>query len=927
MVRINEEKLTEKQFYQTRVKGHSQLEDLLSLSKQLNGLTARDSEQLNEVRFAQAELYFSLEDYETAIYKWEQINQSSPLSGWASKNIGDSYAILGFTKNAESTYQSIHTSSTVLKMESLLAQYSLNVSQQKTDKLLPIIDKLVATDWSYKDVFELAISFYEEKEEYLSAFTLVVTKLEKEFNASLLAKIFSYVQLTEANKLNPAFTVPRLLKLLWREDQGSLNTCFQMLHTYYLDSNYFINWLDNLFVAIQDSADHFGKFLLDGQSGSFYQMINGLVSPSYKMKEIEHVITMHLPAYIQMCESLPLKHAMVSLMQAWQEMNPQSTSRLTSERLPVSAEKIYEYTLMKETYLSVIDWMKSLELDYDAYSTWWLNYFLGEPKRKVLITGSFSNGKSSFINSILGEQLLITDLLPTTSVVTLLSYGETREMIEIHQQSISTIKTSELEHRTTIDHEKDGKHSTALISIQSNSAPLADYNVTLIDTPGFNDHEHTKNPTYDYLYLADEILFIFSAETPFKKTEKEILLKIKDARPDFPVRFILNKADYLDEDELDEVIEDVERKLSKQFGIQTQVIPYSSVHTGSMEKNELQRYFQKLNEVNVDQARIKKSIPYFKMLLDQFDHFVHEKEKQINTLALRKRKEVEELNALKQKALQVKNELTSKCIQEYVKLTTDIYHEVKEKTNIELKQYAEKIDVHTDFDQIHLILDEEMNQALEWKLRNQIIPQIYQKFGFWLFKTKEHFEPTERVLQSFGKEIEDIINTEQEMTFALNNDKFSEEMKHHLQQLVGSIDYKPIDILNKINPFQTFLKGVGRLLGGRSPSTTLRAEEYRQFLQNKSYDDAIAKYLYNITKSLGQFEATIRQQLDGTFQSFEQTLEGEIQNSKKDMLNHATHLKQLYNEKPNYTETIDMYKLKIRAIEIDMKQEVSIVVE
>ncbi|MGM3243157.1 dynamin family protein, partial [Bacillus cereus group sp. Bc237] len=43
-----------------------------------------------------------------------------------------------------------------------------------------------------------------------------------------------------------------------------------------------------------------------------------------------------------------------------------------------------------------------------------------------MITGEFNAGKSTFINALLGEKVLTSDVTPETAMVTKLVYGEQR---------------------------------------------------------------------------------------------------------------------------------------------------------------------------------------------------------------------------------------------------------------------------------------------------------------------------------------------------------------------------------------------------------------------------------------------------------------------------------------------------------------------
>ncbi|QNU23465.1 dynamin family protein [Geobacillus zalihae] len=47
----------------------------------------------------------------------------------------------------------------------------------------------------------------------------------------------------------------------------------------------------------------------------------------------------------------------------------------------------------------------------------------------VMVAGEFKTGKSTFINALLGEEVLTSDVIPATAVVTKLTYGKKREVI------------------------------------------------------------------------------------------------------------------------------------------------------------------------------------------------------------------------------------------------------------------------------------------------------------------------------------------------------------------------------------------------------------------------------------------------------------------------------------------------------------------
>lgn len=91
-------------------------------------------------------------------------------------------------------------------------------------------------------------------------------------------------------------------------------------------------------------------------------------------------------------------------------------------------------------------------------------------------------------------------------------------------------------------------------------------NIVIVDTPGVSDiNEHRVQVTYDFIPRADAVIFLLDATSPLKRTEKEFidehLIKLGIDR----VLFIANKFDNIDEEDEEEVIEDIEKRLKNSF--------------------------------------------------------------------------------------------------------------------------------------------------------------------------------------------------------------------------------------------------------------------------------------------------------------------------------------------------------------------------
>ncbi len=165
----------------------------------------------------------------------------------------------------------------------------------------------------------------------------------------------------------------------------------------------------------------------------------------------------------------------------------------------------------------------------------------------LVVCGEYNAGKSTFLNALLGEKVMLEGVTPTTDRITIVTYGETP-------------RTSE-----------EGKFT---VKRQYPAESLKE--LAIVDTPGTNAviRQH-QELTEDFIPRADLILFVTSTDRPFTESERRFLELIRSWGKKIVI--IVNKIDILEkQEERRKVLNFVSEQAKKALEITPQVFPLAS---------------------------------------------------------------------------------------------------------------------------------------------------------------------------------------------------------------------------------------------------------------------------------------------------------------------------------------------------------------
>lgn len=168
----------------------------------------------------------------------------------------------------------------------------------------------------------------------------------------------------------------------------------------------------------------------------------------------------------------------------------------------------------------------------------------------VLCLGDFSSGKSTFINQFfIDGPILPTSITTTTARLTIIKYGEEKRIRLIYKDGTTEDILDNFENILSDFVAKDGKKidQIDIVEVYIDSDFLKE-GVVIVDSPGLNDPEVERmEVTYKYIKNADSILYLLTAMSAWKKSEKDFLeekiLKKEDLDKIF---FLLNYWDVIE---------------------------------------------------------------------------------------------------------------------------------------------------------------------------------------------------------------------------------------------------------------------------------------------------------------------------------------------------------------------------------------------
>ncbi|NOY68840.1 MAG: hypothetical protein GXP53_05020 [Deltaproteobacteria bacterium] len=222
----------------------------------------------------------------------------------------------------------------------------------------------------------------------------------------------------------------------------------------------------------------------------------------------------------------------------------------------------------------------------------------------LVVLGEFKRGKSTFINALLGEKVLPTSIVPLTSVVTILRYGEKAgARVDFLDGKSIDIKLSEIQKYVTEKENPENRLKVREVEVFYPSDYLKE-GVRIVDTPGVGSvFSHNTDVAYAYLPNADAGIFVVTPDPPMGESEHKFLNEIGEHLD--KLFFVLNKIDQVSADDLAEAMEFTAKLLENDLKGDVVIHPISAAKALEGKKTDNTDMFEQsgLPEFEVELSR------------------------------------------------------------------------------------------------------------------------------------------------------------------------------------------------------------------------------------------------------------------------------------------------------------------------------------
>lgn len=895
----------DKVFYKTLI-SENETNPIAALSKIFR--TPNEEIDLSSVRYAQGELYFELKDFETAVFKWEKVENN--LQDWAKKNIADVYYEVGAYSDAEKLYKEITTVSRTLTSEIFLQLFSLYVDTSNYEEADKIIKEAVAYNPDYPNVTKIARAFYEKHKDWKSAVDLASNESIRTEEIKWFVILKEYITNGVTKEITPEYFVNPLLSLA-RINHEQFEGLVEALWDKYSELPNYINWLhtfNNMLFQINVETGFEWEKLPNLYSKTYKQLIEN----NYYVSELEGMMPGLLTNWLRITN---IKEAILATTAtlAWDRIFPGRIDYQVVVDAEMSFEQLQNtpecFESSKQLFESILQWIVLMDIEVGDKFEWWTKQITNFDSTSILISGTTGSGKSSFVNSLLGEKMMGS----STSMPVLFENGSESKITVFSNEGDTSIEDyNDFYDLTTIENEH--LKGDELINYEMPNTFLKKHRLSVIDTPGLNGTEINKKALFNSVKLADRLIYVLNATSPYNENERAVLLEIHKELPTLPIHFILNKMDSIfNKDELERILDELSIKIRADFP-NAKLLPYSSIYSNQDQFNELEQFIEKnVLTTNSNTKHTEKLLLAIRKLINFLIEKRLEKENELRSIIKWNELLDDKLNGLLHTLKDKEMEHTSTITKAYRDLKDEIKYDLKLSIPGLLKECTELIKEDSDFSTILETLNEEMNNRIESFITNTTLPKLNEGLRNWINDSSITLEGAQGYLNEMSNSLNKYIGNER---LELECDfKVLDDWRRDSDRMTTMIQLDEVNILLNSSPSQLLLKGSSYILGLLPKNKAKLVTHYQKYVESINFDEITSDISAKLFLQFEMFEKTLPRDLSMFLSIPFERIHELVDETREAISCYVATLDEMKSNPSVYYDPITFFNVRLRQLE------------
>lgn len=176
----------------------------------------------------------------------------------------------------------------------------------------------------------------------------------------------------------------------------------------------------------------------------------------------------------------------------------------------------------------------------------------------VAVLGRFKAGKTSVLNSLIGTDLLPTGVLPVTSVITRVTFGD-EEMALVHFENGTNRRIGHEEISSFVAEQGNPNNIKQVEAIDIYTSRMSRFkNLRFVDTPGIGSiFQHNTEVAQKWLPNVGAALVCIAPDPPMSRQELDLLKEVSTFTPE--IHIVLTKSDLVSDSDRLEIRQFIER--------------------------------------------------------------------------------------------------------------------------------------------------------------------------------------------------------------------------------------------------------------------------------------------------------------------------------------------------------------------------------